>query len=253
MVKNYKKISAAILVIGNEILSGRTTDKNVSYLALWLNNNLGIKIEEVRIIPDNEKKIIQNILILSKKYNYVLTTGGIGPTHDDITSKSVSKAFKRKYVYNEEAFKILKKYYGHKNFNDPRKKMAKMPMGSLLIHNPSSAAPGFMIKNVICLPGVPSIMQSMLYNLKKYLRPGSKIYAVTISIQTVESSIAALLDKLQKKHKKFVEIGSYPFFRLGKIGVSIVLRSDKKFKLQSCHKEIIKILKIKKIKFLKGI
>ena len=167
MVRKNKKITAAILVIGNEILSGRTRDQNVSYLALWLNNSLGIKVAEVRIVPDIESKIVKSILTLSKSYNYVLTTGGIGPTHDDITSKSISKAFKKKYTYHKEAYNILLKYYGKKNFNDPRKKMAKMPEGARLVFNPSSAAPGFVIKNVICLPGVPSILKSMIGNLKK--------------------------------------------------------------------------------------
>ena len=129
MLRKNKKITAAILVIGNEILSGRTTDQNVSYLASWLNNNLGIKVGEVRIVPDIEKKIIKSALVLSKNYDYVLTTGGIGPTHDDITSKSISKAFKKKYTYHTEAYNILKKYYGEKNFNDPRKKNGKNARG----------------------------------------------------------------------------------------------------------------------------
>ena len=252
MVKNNKKISAAILIIGNEILSGRTKDKNVSYLASWLNENVGIKTEEVRIIPDIEKKIIDSVNNLRKKYHYVFTTGGIGPTHDDITAKSISKAFKKKYTYHKEAYSILKKYYGNKNFNDPRKKMAKMPNEARLIYNPSSAAPGFMIKNVFCLPGVPSILISMLENLKKYLKSGSKTYSYTISVETVESHIAILLTKVQNKYKKFIDIGSYPFFRLGKIGVSIVIRSTRKKILQSCHKYIIKMLKKKKYKIFKG-
>ena len=247
MVRKNKKISCAILVIGNEILSGRTQDKNVSFLASWLNLNLGIKVLEVRIVPDIEKVIITNISSLSKKYNYVLTTGGIGPTHDDITSKSISKAFKKKYSYNKEAFTILKKYYG-KKFNDPRKKMAKMPEGSRLVYNPASAAPGFIIKNVICLPGVPSILKSMMDNLKRFLKPGIKIHSLTISAETIESKIAKELGVIQKKYKKIVEIGSYPFFRLGKIGVSIVTRSSNKNSLQSCHKDIIKMIKNKKIK-----
>ena len=252
MARKNKKISCAILIIGNEILSGRTKDQNVSYLASWLNNNLGIKIEEVRIVPDVEKKIIDSVLHLSKNYNYVLTTGGIGPTHDDITAKSVSKAFKKKYSYHKEAFAILKKYYG-KKFDDPRKKMSKMPKGSKLIHNPSSAAPGFIIKNVICLPGVPSILKSMTNNLRQFLKPGIKIYSLTVSAQTVESKIAKGLEAVQKKYKRFVEIGSYPFFRLGRIGVSVVIRSSNKNSLQSCHKDIIKVIKNKKIKMFKGI
>ena len=250
MVKKYKKNTCSILIIGNEILSGRTNDQNVSFLASWLNLNLGIQIEEVRIIPDIEKTIIKSTLSLSKKYRYVITTGGIGPTHDDITAKSISKAFKKKYLYNSEALNILKKYYGSQ-FNDPRKKMAKMPEGSRLIYNPSSVAPGFIIKNVICLPGVPLILKSMIHNLQKYLKTGSKIYSLTISVYTVESKIAKILEKIQLKYKKFIEIGSYPFFRLGKIGVSIVLRSENEKKLHYCHNEIVKILKKTKLKFLK--
>ena len=251
MVKKNKKITCAILIIGNEILSGRTKDQNVSFLASWLNSNLGIKVSEVRIVPDNEKEIINSTQTLSKKFTYVLTTGGIGPTHDDITAKSISKAFNKKYTFNIEALNILKKYYGNE-FNDPRKKMAKMPTGSKLIYNPSSAAPGFIIKNVICLPGVPLILKSMIHNLKKYLKPGAKIFSTSINCQTVESKIARDLDLLQKKFKKFVEIGSYPFFRQGKIGVSIVVRSIKKRNLQSCHKNIIKVIKDKKIKIVRS-
>ncbi len=251
MARKNKKISCAILIIGNEILSGRTKDQNVSFLASWLNSNLGIKVEEVRIVPDVEKKIIKDILDLSKSYNYVLTTGGIGPTHDDITSRSISKAFKKRYSYNKEAFVILKKYYG-KKFNDPRKKMAKMPEGSRLVYNPSSAAPGFIVKNVICLPGVPSILKSMMGNLREFLKPGLKTYSLTVSASTIESKIAKGLGRIQTKYKRFVEIGSYPFFRLGKIGVSIVARSSNKNSLQSCHKDIIKMIKNKKIKTFKG-
>ena len=248
MVKKNKKITAVILIIGNEILSGRTKDQNVSYLASWLNNKLGIKTEEVRIIPDIEKTIIKNISTLRKKYNYVLTTGGIGPTHDDITAESISKALKVKYNYNREAFNILEKYYGKKNFNNGRKKMARMPSGSKLIYNPSSTAPGFIIKNIICLPGIPSIIKSMIDNLKNYLKSGSKTYSLTINMITVESKIAKELSVIQKKYKKFVDIGSYPFFRLGKVGVAVVTRSVKKKLLQSCHKEIIKMIRKKKIK-----
>ncbi|MDB9761155.1 competence/damage-inducible protein A, partial [Pelagibacteraceae bacterium] len=169
MKKVKKNVKAAILIIGNEVLSGRTQDLNVSFISNWLNIKCGISVTEVRIIPDIEKKIIFNVLDLSKKFNYVFTTGGIGPTHDDITALSISKAFKVKYGFNSKAYAILEEYYGKENFNDARKKMAKMPTGSKLIYNPSSSAPGFKIKNVFCLPGVPSILKSMMPNLKKYL------------------------------------------------------------------------------------
>ncbi len=251
MKKKINKVNAAILIIGNEILSGRTQDKNIAFLSKWLNTKCGISVNEVRVIPDIEKNIVDNILSLSKNYKYVFTTGGIGPTHDDITAKSISKAFKIKYEYHNEAYKILEKYYGKKKFNDGRKKMAKMPKGSKLIYNPSSAAPGFVIKNVLSLPGVPSILNSMIENCKRYLIKGSKIYSKTISLYTVESNIAKQLGLIQKKYKKNVEIGSYPFFRLGKIGVAIVTRSSSVSKLKSVNKDLIKLIKIKKIKTLK--
>ena len=251
MEKNIKKINASILIIGNEILSGRTQDKNTAFISTWLNSECGIVVREVRIVPDVEKIIIKNILSLSKKFNYVFTTGGIGPTHDDITAKSISKAFKVKYEFHKEAYAILEKYYGKKNFNDGRKKMAKMPEGAKLIYNPSSAAPGFIIKNVLSLPGVPSILNSMIENTKRYLVKGSKIYSKTINLYTVESNISKQLGLIQKKYKNFVDIGSYPFFRLGKIGVSIVTRSSSLIKLRSVNKELLSLVKLKKIKLLK--
>ena len=251
MRKKIKKINAAILVIGNEILSGRTQDKNVNFISNWLNSKCGISVKEVRIIPDEEKIIVNNILHLSKKFNYVFTTGGIGPTHDDITAQSISKAFKVKYEYHKEAYAILEKYYGKKKFNDGRKKMAKMPRGSKLIYNPSSAAPGFITKNVLSLPGVPSILNSMIENCKKYLVKGLKIHSKTINLFTVESNISKQLSLIQKKYKKFVDIGSYPFFRLGKIGVAIVSRSTSLKKLKNVNNDLKKIIKIKKIEVLK--
>ena len=251
MRKKIKKINAAILIIGNEILSGRTQDKNISFICNWLNESCGISVIEVRIIPDEEKIIVKNIQVLSKKFNYVFTTGGIGPTHDDITAQSISKAFKVKYEFHKEAYSILEKYYGKKKFNDGRKKMAKMPRGAKLIYNPSSAAPGFMIKNVISLPGVPSILNSMIENCKKFLVKGLKIYSKTLNLYTVESNISKQLGFIQKKNQKFVDIGSYPFFRLGKIGVAIVTRSSSIQKLNSVKKEILKLAKKKKIQILK--
>ena len=246
MKKNFKKVNAAILVIGNEILSGRTQDLNVSFISKWLNDKHGISVEEVRIIPDNEKIIVRTTKTLKEKYNYVFTTGGIGPTHDDITAKSISKVFKVKYNYHTEAFKILEKYYGKLNFNDGRKKMSKMPSGSKLIYNPSSAAPGFKIKNVFCLPGVPLILKSMIHNCSRYLNKGSKMISDSINLITVESNIANELGKIQKKFSKSVDIGSYPFFRLGRVGVSIVLRSQNKHKISLWKKEILKKIVLKK-------
>jgi len=250
MKKKNKKVNAAILIIGNEILSGRTQEKNVAFISNWLNLKCGISVEEARIIPDEEKKIIKNTLLLSKKFNYVFTTGGIGPTHDDITAQSISKAFKVKYEYHKEAYQILEEYYGKKKFNDGRKKMAKMPRAAKLIYNPSSAAPGFMIKNVLSLPGVPSIVNSMIENCKRFLVKGIKVHSKTINLYTVESNISKQLGLIQKKYNKFVEIGSYPFFRLGKIGVAVVTRSNSIAKLNNVNKDLIKLVKFKKIKIL---
>ncbi len=250
-MKKKKKVNAAILIIGNEILSGRTQDKNIVFISNWLNLKCGITVSEVRIIPDVEKIIIENIKLLSRKYNYVFTTGGIGPTHDDITAQSIAKAFKIKYGYHKQAYKILENYYGKKRFNDGRKKMAKMPLKARLIFNPSSAAPGFITKNVLSLPGVPSILNSMIENCKKYLVKGLKVHSKTINLFTVESNISKQLSSIQNKYKQYVDIGSYPFFRLGKIGVSVVSRSTSKVKLQSVNKDIIKFVKLKKIKILK--
>ena len=249
-MKNKKKVNAAILIIGNEILSGRTQDKNIAFISNWLNLNCGISVAEVRIIPDVEKTIVENVRTLSKKFNYVFTTGGIGPTHDDITAQSIAKAFKVKYGYHTEAYKILEKYYGKQKFNDGRKKMAKMPKISKLIYNPSSAAPGFITKNVLSLPGVPSILNSMIENCKKYLTKGLKVHSKTLNLFTVESNISKQLGNIQKKYKKDVDIGSYPFFRLGKIGVSVVSRSTSRIKLSNVNKDLLKIIKSKQIKIL---
>ena len=250
MKKKKKNVNAAILIIGNEILSGRTQDKNIAFVSNWLNSNCGISVKEVRIIPDVEKIIIKNIRILSKIFHYVFTTGGIGPTHDDITAQSIAKAFKVKYGYHKEAYKILENYYGKAKFNDGRKKMAKMPLVSKLIYNPSSAAPGFVTKNVFSLPGVPSILNSMIDNCKKYLTKGLKVHSKTVNLFTVESNISKRLATIQKKHKKFVDIGSYPFFRLGKIGVSVVSRSTSKKRLVNVNSDLMKVVKDKKIKIL---
>ena len=250
MKKKIKKVNAAILIIGNEILSGRTQDKNIAFISNWLNSKCGISVNEVRIIPDVEKTIVKNILQLSKQFNYVFTTGGIGPTHDDITAHSIAKAFKQKYEYHKEAYAILEKYYGKKKFNDGRKKMSKMPRGSKLIYNPSSAAPGFITKNVLSLPGVPSILNSMIENCKRYLIKGSKVHSKTLNLYTVESNISKNLGQIQKKFKKSIEVGSYPFFRLGKIGVSIVTRSQSKKDLKKIQKDLKIMIQRKKIKTL---
>ena len=247
MTKNTK-VNAAILIIGNEILSGRTQDTNTSTLAIWL-NSIGVKVNEVRIVPDIESIIVETINILRKENNYVFTTGGIGPTHDDITAESVSKAFGLKYEIHKEAFKILEAYYQPGEFNEGRQRMVWMPENAELILNPTSGAPGFSVENVFCLPGVPSIMKSMLGGLKNKIVGGEPILSHTISLRTVESEIADTLTKVQNQNKD-VEVGSYPFFHAGKLGVSIVLRSENKSKIDHCNSQILEFVNNKKIEIV---
>ncbi|MDA9177830.1 competence/damage-inducible protein A [Candidatus Pelagibacter sp.] len=244
MTKNTK-VNAAILIIGNEILSGRTQDTNTSTLATWL-NSIGVKVEEVRVIPDIEKTIVSTLNSLRVSYDYVFTTGGIGPTHDDITAESVSKAFGLKYEIHKEAFKILETYYKPGEFNEGRQKMVWMPENANLILNPTSGAPGFSVENVFCLPGVPSILKSMLGGLTNSIVGGEPILSLTVSLRTVESEIAVSLTKVQLKNKD-VEIGSYPFFQAGKLGVSIVIRSEVQSKIDICNSQILKFVNEKKI------
>ena len=245
---NKKEIFAGIIVIGNEILSGRTQDTNTKTLSIWM-NSLGIKVQEVRTIPDLEKIIVNTVNELRKKYNYIFTTGGIGPTHDDITASSISKAFDLKYEPHKEAMSILEKYYKPGEFNEGRQKMAWMPSNANLILNPTSGAPGFNVENVFCLPGVPSILKSMLGGIAHKLVGGEPLISKTINLRTVESEIAKPLSDVQNKYKD-VDIGSYPFFRAGKLGVSIVLRSIDKKKIDNCNSQILDFVKEKEIKIV---
>ena len=239
------KVNAAILIIGNEILSGRTQDTNTSTLATWL-NSIGVKVGEVRVIPDIEKTIIDTLNLLRENYNYVFTSGGIGPTHDDITAESVSKAFGVKYEIHKAAYKILEAYYKPGEFNEGRQKMVWMPENANLILNPTSGAPGFNVENVFCLPGVPSILKSMLGGLTNNIVGGEPILSLTISLRTVESEIANQLTKVQNDNLD-VEIGSYPFFLAGKLGVSIVIRSEDQSKIDNCNLQILEFVNEKKI------
>ena len=247
MHKN-KKVNAAILIIGNEILSGRTQDTNTTTIAIWL-NSIGVKVLEVRVIPDIEQTIINTVNELRKVNDYVFTTGGIGPTHDDITAHSISKAFNLKYDIHKEAFKILEAYYKPGEFNDGRQKMVWMPENASLILNPTSGAPGFNVKNVFCLPGVPSILKSMLGGLTNQIVGGEPILSQTISLKTVESEIAKSLSTVQNNNKD-IEIGSYPFFQAGKLGVSIVIRSENQSKIDNCNSQILEFVKEKKIEIV---
>ena len=247
-MKKNTKVNAAIIIIGNEILSGRTQDTNTGTLATWL-NSLGVQVSEVRVIPDEQEKIIDTVNELRKKYDYIFTTGGIGPTHDDITAKSVAEAFNLKYEIHKEGFKILESYYKPGEFNEGRQKMIWMPENAVLILNPTSGAPGFNVENVFCLPGVPSILKSMLGGLKNKIVGGEPIISHTISLRTVESEIANSISKVQNQNSD-VEIGSYPFFHAGKLGVSIVLRSESQSKIDICNSQILEIVKNKKIEIV---
>ena len=243
-----KEILAGIIIIGNEILSGRTKDANTSCLALWL-NSIGVKVREVRVIPDDENIIINTVNTLRKKLDYIFTSGGIGPTHDDITAESVAKAFNLDYEIHKEGYRILEQYYKPGEFNEGRQKMIWMPKNANLILNPTSGAPGFSVENVYCLPGVPSILKSMIGGLTNQIVGGDPILSKTISLKTVESEIASSLTKVQNENKD-VEIGSYPFFHAGKLGVSIVLRSSKKDRIENCASKILSFVNEKKIQIV---
>ena len=247
-MKNKKKTIAAIIIIGNEVLSGRTKDLNTSTLSIWL-NSIGIIVNEVRVIPDKESKIINTVNELRKNFDYVFTSGGIGPTHDDITAESISKAFNLEYGFHKEAYKILENYYEPGKFNEGRQKMAKMPTSAKLILNPTSGAPGFYVENVFCLPGVPSILKAMIGGLNNVLIGGEPIISKTINLRTYESEISKSLTNIQNENQE-VQIGSYPFFRQGKLGVSIVLRSIDKNKIHICNLQILEFVKQKNIEII---
>jgi molybdenum cofactor synthesis domain-containing protein len=219
------KLNAGIIVIGDEILSGRTQDTNSNFIAKKLIES-GIKLEEIKIIHDDKYLIMESVLDYHKKYTYVFTTGGIGPTHDDITSESISLAFSQKYCFHSQAYKILEEYYPKGEFNIGRQKMAKMPEQADLILNPLTSAPGFIIKNVYVLPGVPNIMKKMFLNLLENIEKGPPKKSVTININLYESLIAKDLEKIQNNHSD-CSIGSYPYFNfISKTGgVNIVISS----------------------------
>jgi len=235
--------TAGILIIGDEILSGRTQDTNANFIAKYLTVS-GIKLEEIRVIQDEKKIIIDSVKLFSKSYNYVFTTGGIGPTHDDITSESIAEAFNKKYEINSEAYNILEKYYPKGEFNISRQKMAKMPSDVELIYNPMTVAPGFKINNVFVLPGVPKIMEQMFKEILIRIEKGNPKKITTINTDLYESKLAPSLNDIQNK---FVDcsIGSYPYFNFisKKGGVNIVISSWKMNSLDEIEKEIIKMIK----------
>ena len=237
-------LTAGILIIGDEVLSGRTQDTNSNFIAKNLTSS-GIKLEEIKIISDQKEHIINSVRLFSKNYSYVFTTGGIGPTHDDITSESLAEAFNKKYEINKEAFNILEKYYPKGEFNISRQRMAKMPSDVQLIYNPMTAAPGFILNNVFVLPGVPKIMEVMFINVLKNIKKGKPKKVITINTNLYESKLAPFLKDIQEKHKE-CSIGSYPYFNfLSKTGgVNISISSWTMDSLDEVEKEISKMIKL---------
>ncbi|MBY0407635.1 MAG: competence/damage-inducible protein A [Rickettsiales bacterium] len=221
--------TACLIIIGNEVLSGRTQDKNLAFIAREL-NEIGVRMTETRVIPDVEQVIIDTVNACRSRFDYVFTTGGIGPTHDDITSLSIAKAFGVKLEQNPQAAAILEKHYGRENLNAARLKMAEIPAGSNLIPNPVSAAPGFQIENVYVMAGVPSIMQAMFGHIRGQLKGGSKTLSRTLSAYITEGVIAEKLSQIQDRFPE-VEIGSYPFIKNQRLGTSLVSRSVDEAKL----------------------
>ncbi len=216
-------VSAALLVIGDEILSGRTKDKNIGYIAEYL-TNLGIELREVRVVPDVEAEIVAAINALRARYTYLFTTGGIGPTHDDITADCVARAFGVPIDHDPRAVAVLRERYAAEDLNEARMRMARIPAGAALIDNPISKAPGFMLGNVIVMAGVPSIMQAMLDNVADRLTTGAKMLVETIDTGGLPEGVyAAGLGELAAAHPG-VGIGSYPSFKDGGFRNQIVLR-----------------------------
>ena len=233
-------IRSSLVIIGDEILSGRTEDKNLAYLAKWL-GRLGIHLSEVRVVLDDEEAIIEAVNSLRKKYDYVFTTGGIGPTHDDITTESIAKAFGVESRIDDDALEKMKVFLEGKELTAPLLKMLKIPEGSELIYSPATKAPGYKIGNVFVMAGIPKIMQGMLEGMYAYLEKGDVIHSRSLDIMVGESFFAEDLAKIQDRSPN-VSVGSYPFSRDGVYGATLVLRSAQESDLHSCEllvKELI--------------
>jgi molybdenum cofactor synthesis domain-containing protein len=218
--------TAALVVIGDEILSGRTQDRNVAQVATWLNDQ-GIRLAEVRVVPDESERIGEAVNALRSKHDYLFTTGGIGPTHDDITVDAIAASFGVPVIVHPRARRILEDYYRGRpgGLNEARLRMARVPQGAELIPNPRSGAPGIRIENVYILAGVPHIAASMLEALSGTLEGGSPVVSVTVGARAPESEVADLLRETEESHPG-VAIGSYPFFKDGGYGANFVIRSE---------------------------
>lgn len=226
--------TAGLVVIGDEILSGRTHDKNIAQIASWLQVQ-GIRLSEVRVVPDVIERIVEAVNALREGYDYLFTTGGIGPTHDDITVDAVAAALGVEVVIHPDARAILEKYYADKpgGLNDARLRMARVPEGAELIPNRMSGAPGIKLGNIHLMAGVPHITAGMLDALTGTLEGGLPLLAETIGCWTPESEVADILREVETAHEN-CQIGSYPFFREGRVGANFVVRSTSRDELRSC-------------------
>src|SRR5271156_6671752 len=229
-------VTACVLIIGNEILSGRTQDANLAFLAQGL-NEIGIRLREARVIPDDSDVIVATVNEGRRTFDYVFTTGGIGPTHDDITAQCVADAFGVALIVHPEAKRLLETHYPPGQLNDARLRMAMVPEGAILLPNPISRAPGFQIGNVFVLPGVPSIMQGIFEQLKHRLVGGTKMLSRSVSCHLAEGTLAKDLGALQLRYLD-LEIGSYPYFRRGDFGVTLVLRGTEKVRLAAAVEDL---------------
>ena len=235
-------ITSAIIIIGNEILSGKTQDLNIQFIAQEL-GNIGIKLKEVRVIPDIENDIIEAVNLLREKYDYIFTTGGIGPTHDDITAKTISKAFQEEHVLHNEAMKIMEEHVKSINqvITDGHVRMAYMPKRATSLLNRETGAPGFKIENVFVMAGVPYIMRSMFEEVKKHLKHGEPIISKSIEVEISENAIALEFSNLQDKYPN-IEMGSYPFKGEMHWGTSLVLRGDDEELIDKAMAELLEII-----------
>lgn len=237
-----EEISAAILVIGDEILSGRTADVNIHHIARVL-TEIGIDLREVRVVPDIETEIVAAVNALRARYTYVFTTGGIGPTHDDITAEAIAKAFGVGLEENPEALAMLLERYGPRyEMNEARRRMARVPRGGHLVRNSVSGAPGFQLGNVFVLAGVPNIMRAMLEDIVPRLKTGTPVTSLTIAVAMGESTIAARLGEIQQRHPN-VAIGSYPAFGEGGPKCSLVARGRDAKEVEEVAAEIETMLR----------
>lgn len=231
--------NAALIIIGNEILSGRTQDKNAAYIAQKLQER-GIRLMEIRVVPDDEAKIIATVNELRARFDYIFTTGGIGPTHDDITATCIAKAFGLAFGHHPQALDILQKHYGDQ-LTEARARMAMMPLNAKLIPNPVSAAPGFIVENVYVMAGVPKIMQAMFDHVVAGLRTGPALVTRSVFCAIPESVLAPGLSALQDEFAD-VEIGSYPHFQIGDIGVSIVARGTDAARVETVAQRVFALM-----------